>query len=77
MPNNVYLVCTGKATSLLSSPPTCTPAMVGTTNEALKKKLHGSYVNICTEISSIILSLDTLPLPLCTLDNNNNNNSNL
>ena len=38
------------------------------TKEAPKKKLRGSYVNIRAEVSSIIPSLDTLPLPLCTLD---------
>ena len=38
------------------------------TKEAPKKKLHGSYVNIRAEVSSIIPSLDTLPLLLCTLD---------
>ena len=37
------------------------------TKEAPKKKLRGSYVNIRAEVSSIIPSLDTLPLPLCTL----------
>ena len=35
--------------------------------EVLKKRLRGSYVNIRAEVSSIIPSLDTLPLPLCTL----------